>query len=104
MLLQQTTPYHNCPKKLKAINRKITLPRINATKFLEQSWKTKNKRIWERRQNYIGKGQETLTTDNNIIDASMKDLSKKGDTSKITYYNYNKKNYYASTYIKLPKN
>ena len=44
------------------------------------------------------KPKETPATGNNTVNAAKK--KKKRDTSKVTYFNYNKKGYYASNCTK----
>ena len=80
---------------------KPTLPDTNAVELLKQGKKDKKKKIKVYKQDTTReRKKQTLTTGNNIIDILKK---KKHDINKVTCFNYNKKGYYSSSYVKLLK-
>ena len=94
--LGTTAKDFSCFKKTKTKDSKSALPYDNTAELAEKKDKQKK---FQYRHKHIRVPKETLAIGNNTVNITKK--KKKRDTSKDTYFNYNKKSYYASNCTKL---
>ena len=87
------------PKEAKTKDLKPILSCTNEAEPSEQKKKDqKDKKKFQQKR----ERKDTLATDDNAIDAPKK--KRRQNLSKVKCFTCNKKNYYASDYIKSPKN
>ena len=95
----QGSSHKNSPRTKESKNKdpKLALPRGNTAEPAKKE--DKKKKPWERKRE---RNKQTLATSDNT--EAPKKKKKRRDSSKVTYFNCDKKDYYASNCTEPPKN